>query len=72
MPDDFGDTPVTAKSLAVTISSVQEILADKGLPGGGQGSFSVTENPEDVEEYTDIEVEPIPIEEISQIRALAL
>ena len=53
MPDDFGDTPVTAKSLAVTISSVQEILAAKELPGGGQGSFSVTEKPGDVEDYTD-------------------
>merc|ERR1712223_425576 len=72
MPDDFGETPVTAKSLAVTLSSIQEILTAKELPGGGQGSFSVTENPREVDEYPEIELEPISVRDISQITALEL
>merc|ERR1712020_711866 len=71
MPDDFGDTPVSAISLAETISSVQETLVDKGLSGGGQGSFSVTDGSKE-EEYADIQIESLPDEEISLIRALAL
>ena len=54
MPDDFGDTPVSATSLAAAISSVQETLADKGLSGGGQGSFSVTDGSREGEEYADV------------------
>ena len=71
MPDDYGDTPLSATSLAEAISSVQETLADKGLSGGGQGSFSVIDGPKE-EEYADIQIESLPDEEISLIRALAL
>ena len=72
MPDDFGDTPVSATSLAAAISSVQETLADKGLSGGGQGSFSVTDDSKEGDEYADIHLEALPDEEIEQIRNLAL
>ena len=71
MPDDFGDTPVTAKSIATTISSVQETLADKGLPGGGQGSFSVIDSSKEVEEHANMIIESIPDDEIALIRAFA-
>ena len=72
VPDDIDDTPVTAKNLSVAISSVQKTLVAKERSHGGQSIFSVTEQPEDIDEFPNIRLETISREDTSNLRIHAL
>ena len=66
IPDDLSDNPVTAQNLAANLSDVQKILVAKDISVEGQGKCSVTDNPDELEEFPDIELEPISPAEVLQ------